>query len=122
MTEVSLSKIMAPPGAVLLLAALLLCNVPVNAQEKKPKLSHDSVSSALHPKDGDNKIQNYQTLRCYQAGQEIINVSDLTNIHRYDGGLSAQKADGTLFSMMMFHQSANVLCRLDKTPGDNIDG
>ena len=65
---------------MLLLAGLLVCNVPASAREKERQLSHDSVSSARHPQAGDNNIQNYQTLRCYQAGQEIINVSGLTNL------------------------------------------
>ena len=120
MTEISLLKIVITRGAVLLLAGLLVCNVPANAREKQRQLSRDNISSARHPQSADNNIQNYQTLRCYQAGQEIINVSGLTNLHWHEGGLSAQKADGTLFSM--FHQSANVLCRLDKTPADKTDG
>ena len=120
MTDVSLLKIIITRGAMLLLAGIMLCTVPANAREKQRQLSHDSLSSTLHAQAGDNNIRNYQTLRCYQAGQEIINVPGLTNLHWHEGGLSAQKADGTLFSM--FHQSANVLCRLDQTPADKVDG
>ena len=65
---------------MLLLAGLLVCTVPASAREKQRQLSNDNISSARHPQSGDNNIQNYQTLRCYQAGQEIINVSGLTNL------------------------------------------